>query len=125
MAGARALRVVDDFGPRYASEGDVEDFAATLSDAYLQCRELGHNWRPHTAGRYKDGGFRRTLRCPRCRTKKHQELSSRGQIMGSTHYTHPDGYLTHGMGRIVGEGRDILRLASIMRLEPDEIAEDD
>lgn len=30
-------------------------------------------------------------------------------------YTYPEGYLTKDIGRIVGEGRGVLRLASVLR----------
>lgn len=76
---------------------------------------MGHNWRPHTAGRFKDGGFERILRCVRCKTERHQNLDSRGTPLSSK-YVHPEGYLNKGMGRIVGEGRGILRLESIKRI---------
>ena len=38
----------------------------------------------------------------------------------TNHYEYPDGYLTDNIGRIVGEGRGLLRLESIMRVLPDE-----
>jgi len=76
---------------------------------------MGHNWRPYTAARYKDGGFKRTLRCTRCRTLRHQEISRQGLIERS-HYEHPEGYLSKGVGHIVGEGRGVLRLESMRRI---------
>lgn len=100
--------------PLYADPDEVAAFAEGLPEGFLYCRELGHNWRPHTAGKYKDGGFERTLKCPRCRTEKHQEITSWGVIL-RVHYTHPDGYLHKGMGRIVGDGRGMMRLESIKR----------
>lgn len=115
--GANALTLVRD-EPHYADPGEVADFAAELKETFLYCRELNHNWRPYTAGkrRAKDGGgFVRTLRCVRCKTLKHQEIDARGMIERS-HYEHPEGYLHKGMGRIVGEGRGMLRLESLKRL---------
>lgn len=95
--------------------GEVEDWAHGLPESFLYCREMGHNWLPYTAGRYKDGGFERVLRCGRCKTRKRQEISARGLLLG-TRYEHPDGYLTHGMGPIVGEERGVLRLESMQRI---------
>lgn len=107
------LKVVDE--SHGAQLSDVEEFAASLPDKFLHCRELGHLWRPFTAGRHADGGFERVLRCTRCKTKRQQSLNSRGMIM-SNQYIHPEGYLTEGIGRIVGEGRGLLRLESISRV---------
>lgn len=95
--------------------GEVAEWAKDLPETFLYCREMGHNWLPYSAGRYKDGGFERTLRCSRCRTRKTQQITSRGLLMG-TRYDHPDGYLTHGLGAIVGEERGLLRLESMTRI---------
>lgn len=99
----------------YAELGEVSDFAEGLPERFLYCREMGHNWRPQSAGRYKDGGFVRILRCTRCKTERHQEISSVG-VITMNKYVHPEGYLAKGMGRIVGEGRGVLRLESIKRI---------
>lgn len=121
-AGKRArIRAVQDPPPaiggvRYAALDEVQDFAGTLPEKYLHCREMNHNWRPYTVGRHKDGGYERTLRCVRCRTLKTQHLDTNGMLLGGTKYEHPEGYLHAGMGRIVGEGRGLLRLESIKRI---------
>lgn len=118
---ARALRLADEPEPErhddrdFADLGFVQEFAEGLPERFLYCREMGHNWRPFSAGRHKDGGFERTLRCTRCKTKRIQSISDRGIIL-SSHYEHPEGYLSKGMGRIVGEGRGVLRLESIKRI---------
>lgn len=114
--GANALKLVDD--SNYADIGEVADFAEGLKESHLYCREMGHNWRPYTARkrRPKDGGgFLRTLRCTRCRTEREQEISATG-LVETNKYIHPEGYLHKGMGRIVGEGRGVLRLESLKRL---------
>lgn len=103
---------------RIVSEADaseVEQFAASLKESYLLCRELGHNWRPHTARYLADQrAYERSLRCSRCYTERRQVLTGSGHIVGSS-YVHPEGYLHKGLGRIVGEGRDALRLESLQR----------
>ena len=116
-ARGNALRVVDSAGDHEyeAALGDVRDFAESLPERFLYCREMGHNWKPFSAGRYQDGGFERVLRCTRCRCKRFQTIDSRGLIYKS-HYEHPEGYLTKGIGHIVGEGRGVLRLESIKRI---------
>ena len=101
-----------------AQQATVRDFASGLPEKFLHCRDLGHNWKPYTAGRYRDGGYQRTLRCTRCRTRKVQELSSRCAVM-STRYEHPDGYLLKGLGHITGDGRNVLRAEAIGRLIAD------
>jgi hypothetical protein len=117
---ARALRALNDDGDRehQAAMAEVRDFAESLPEKYLYCREMGHNWRPFSAGRYRDedgGGFERVLRCTRCRCKRFQTISQRGLIVGSK-YEHPEGYLHKGMGPITGEGRGVIRLESITRI---------
>jgi hypothetical protein len=124
---ARAARVIPEQKPRgpakpkftsteekmhLAATEDVREFAEQLPEKFLLCRELGHNWRPFTASRYRDGGFLRILKCPRCRSERHQELSSRGGVVANK-YVHAEGYLHKGQGRITGDGRDVLRLVSL------------
>lgn len=109
-----ASEAVPESRPGYAETADVEVFAQGASTNHLLCRELHHSWLPHTIGAYRDGGFKRTLRCPRCKTLKHMEISNRG-LVTSASYEYPEGYLVEGLGRIVGEARGVLRLASITR----------
>lgn len=100
----------------YADPHEVAEFAQGLSISHLHCRELGHNWRPHAARRAEDGGsFERVLRCVRCKTLRIQVLSIYGAVV-SSHYEYPDGYISKGLGRIVGDGRDRLRLETTMRM---------
>ena len=106
------LALVDD--NHQAKVGEIADWAADLKESFLYCREMGHNWRPYSAGRYRDGGFKRVLRCVRCKTKREQEISNRGAVM-SNQYIYPEGYSCE-FGRIVGDGRGMLRLESIKRI---------
>lgn len=47
----------------------------------LRCRELGHNWKPWLVSFQKTwGGYQRTLRCPRCKTHRVQELHKKGTV---------------------------------------------
>lgn len=124
MAGrGAALAVVED--PHLNEEfegvtlGEVQEFAEMLPERFLYCREMGHNWRPYSAGHYKDGGgFERTLRCTRCRTRRVQVITDRGVVL-KNRYEYPDGYSAPtGMGQAAraGEGRGLLRLESIRRI---------
>ena len=94
----------------------VAAWSEDLPDSYLMCRDIGHTWRPYTARVNPQGGYDRALRCSRCKTTRTQTLNSRGMPV-SSHYTYPDGYQSPaGTGRIDGEGRGALRLASTLRL---------
>lgn len=115
VARKRLLEPVNQ-APEGADVDAVEEFAATLPERFLHCREMNHNWRPYTVGSHKDGGYERVLRCVRCKTKKTQHLDLRGMPVGGIRYEHPEGYLSEGLGRIVGEGRGALRLESIKRI---------
>lgn len=101
---------------QYADRAAAEELARELPDAYLTCRELMHSWKPRTAGWLAgERVFERVIRCSRCKTEKHQTLSSTGEVLTS-HYVYPDGYLAKNLGRIVGDGRDALRLEALTRL---------
>lgn len=99
--------------PAYADVAEVAAFAQGLPESYLYCRELGHNWKSWSA-RQVDDSIERILRCNRCRCERHQILTLTGGVY-SNKYVHPDGYLHEGMGRIIGDGRDALRMESIKR----------
>lgn len=105
----RRLTVVE------ADASEVEQFAASLKQSWLLCRELGHTWKPRTARYIKNQRvYERTLVCSRCTTERLQLLDGSGHVV-SSQYRHPDGYLHKGLGRISGEGRDVLRLESLQR----------
>lgn len=98
-----------------ATDQDVQEFAGGLPQGFLECRELGHAWRPHTASWNADSrSFDRTLRCTRCRTLRVEVLSPRGEVL-SRHYVYPESYLAANLGRITGTGRDVLRRESLSR----------
>jgi hypothetical protein len=101
---------------QYADRAAAEELARELPDTYLMCRELMHSWKPRSAGWLAgERVFERVVRCSRCKTEKHQTLSSSGEVL-SSHYVYPDGYLAKNLGRIVGDGRDALRLEAVNRL---------
>lgn len=110
-------RLVNKAGtPVGAPRGEVESFAKGMRVSHLQCRELGHNWRPWVA-RYdsEHNAYERALRCTRCRTERWESIGLSGAKLGAR-YVYPEGYTApEGMGRIVGEGRDALRLESLTR----------
>jgi len=78
---------------------------------HLQCRDYGHGWRPVTA--YREGRtYVRVLSCANCGTEKKQRLSSYGEVL-SNRMSYPEGYLFKGVGRITGEAKNVVRLASL------------
>lgn len=100
----------------YADRADVEKFAHGLKDSHLQCRELGHNWRPFTAAlNTVEHYYERVLRCTRCRTERWQIITTDGDVL-SSQYKYAKGYQAEGLGRIVQDGRSALRLESILRV---------
>jgi hypothetical protein len=97
-------------------EGEVtaDDFAADLSNAFLQCRELGHQWRPRTASFDPSAQvFDRSLRCPSCKTIRRQVLTSSGHVLRNA-YDYPDGYLSKHLTPGT-YSRDVFRLEALTR----------
>lgn len=98
-----------------AEPSEVEQWAHTLKQNWLLCRELGHNWKPHTARFVTEyRAYERILKCPRCTAERHEVLDSTGSKV-SSHLIYPKGYLHQGLGRIVGQSRDTVRLESLTR----------
>lgn len=103
-----------------AGADDVAKWSADLPASFLLCRDIGHRWRPQRAKITGEHTYLQGLVCSRCRTERTRELSMSGHVLSSS-YTHPDGYLApKGTGRIDTDGRDALRLESVLRLMPDE-----
>jgi hypothetical protein len=101
---------------RYASPSEVESQADQWSEDFLQCRLYGHPWRPSRATFNSRFRYYYVVQlCPRCLSERHAELNERGHIMASW-MKYPEGYLTKKIGRIVGDGRDVLRLAALTRV---------
>jgi hypothetical protein len=98
---------------------EVEQWADELPMAYLLCRDLNHNWKPWNAVIRRNGGqpfYERTLRCANCKLPRIQTLSMNGRVLTDRRdYTQVPGYLAKGLGRITGENKDAVRLASILR----------
>lgn len=117
MARTRTTRrrnTTDPDAEFWAELEEVVDFAEGLPDTFLECRELGHLWRPWYAGLNEYGSYDRILRCTRCYTKRVQVISARGVVVKNS-YIHPEGYLHKGMGRIAGDARGAMRLVSLKR----------
>ena len=101
--------------PRWASLDDVERLADQWDPRVLECRTYGHHWQPSQATFNTKYRYYRVVQiCPSCTSERIMELDSRGHIV-KLKIDYADGYLSKHTGRIVGEGRDILRLATVTR----------
>ena len=90
---------------RFASE--AEKFAAEMPDDYLTCRVLQHAWAFMTADETEAGAWVAIVGCTRCGTVKRRDVGRYGE-RHAARYTHPDGYVNKGHGRLDGEDIDAL-----------------
>ena len=80
----------------------------------LVCRTYQHSWDGYTVD--PEGvNLLVTLMCRRCESYKYQLLDGRTGHVINQSVDYPKGYLAKGLGRIVGEQRDQLRLETAMR----------
>jgi hypothetical protein len=103
-------------GDGRADASEVKRQARQWTDDVLECRTYGHIWRPHSArynSRYKY--WQVVQRCQRCTSERRRQLTQRGKRT-SSYIDYVDGYLSEGLGRITGEAREILELATITRV---------
>lgn len=108
MARRKAQRVTPD------GEVTAEEFAEGLSNAFLQCRELGHQWRPWTVSFDKGQNvFDRALRCSACKTIRRQVLNRSGHVLRNG-YDYTDGYLSRHL-QPGTYSRDVFRLEALTR----------
>jgi len=95
---------------------DVPAFAHSLSDKQLHCRELGHEWRHHTATYDpKARLFDRNLRCRNCGTVRVQVLNQHGHVIRNG-YKYTEGYLATKVMNREGLSRDVFRLEALTRI---------
>lgn len=102
----------------YATPDDIVELTKNMSREHLQCRDDGHPWRPSVDHEVtlEDGrlAYERVRRCPRCKAKRVQLVSAAGAVLKGD-YDYAKGYPLRGYGRIIGDARNALRLASIKR----------
>jgi hypothetical protein len=92
---------------------DFDEAIGHMSESHLHCRDYGHSWRPYAARHVpSERVYEQTLRCSRCRTLRERLLDERGNVV-SSHYNYAEHYLVKGMGRLDGEERGLIRLASV------------
>lgn len=100
----------------HASVEDAQEAAADWSDQILECRTYGHKWRPATAAYTKDRKAIATTQVCLCMTERHSTLDARTGWVMAIHYEYPDGYVLKGLGRIDGDAKGALRLATVQRV---------
>lgn len=105
----------------FAKPRDVEEFALNLRHQSLMCRTYGHGFNPYVVNIVELEGstgtyYEQILRC-KCRVRRVLLMNDRGAVLRSHYdYSHAPGYLAQSIGRIVGEGRDVLRLEAVTRI---------
>lgn len=106
-----------------ASRNGHQPSVGDISDQYLVCRDLGHNWAPHDV-HFTRHDIQRTFKCRHCETLRHQTLTRAGYIVaGRTRYEYPeqqtpdaDPYVVKGLGRLSVDDRAAIRVASSQRM---------
>lgn len=121
----KAVPVESPPSPGRSPDFRADDTIKTMPNEHLQCRDFGHSWRPFTATwESSDRYYEVQLRCARCKTVRIRLVGQRGQLIRSR-YDYADGYVVKGMGRLDGDERDMLRLESVLRILPDDVARDE
>lgn len=105
---------------RFAAPEEVAAQVKNWDDDVLRCRTYGHQWQPSRAPLNRKGFYSVTEFCPRCTCSRHYEMSTRGVIFGHPTIEYAEGYLTNGLGRIVGDAKGVVRLAAITHTVPEE-----
>lgn len=96
-----------------AKTTDVAHAVVGMPDAFLRCRDTGHNWFQYRVLRVRTG-FERDLFCRSCKASKHMMISRRGEILNAR-YNYVPGYQLHGIGRLIASGRWVMRLEALER----------
>jgi hypothetical protein len=94
----------------------VQRAAAGWDDEVLKCRTDGHRWEDSRATRNDRYKYIRIVQvCPRCVSERITEMDFYGEVF-DRHIDYSEGYLLVGLGRISGQGRNVLRMTSVERL---------
>lgn len=86
-----------------------------MDDAFLQCRDLGHDFPKKAPAHPVSGGWERTFTCHSCEVEKVQFINRRGYIEHSYLRNYPEGYLMIGMGYQDRDSKALMRLENIER----------
>lgn len=111
----------------HRARSDVSQWAQHLPEAFLLCRDLGHQWGPYRGWHdRRQREYVQVLMCGRCRAERIRHLDYSGRRVSQS-YAYPDDYLAPaGSGVLTADGRADLRLVSLMRLidETDELPDE-
>lgn len=99
--------------PKSPSRKQLETFALNLTDEYLYCRRYGHSWHPRSATKLKHW-YEATVYCTRCTAERVEVISLNGEVLRRS-MRYPTGYLAVGIGRIIGDSKNYLRIEAIER----------
>jgi hypothetical protein len=97
---------------------EIIKWADHLPEAYLECRDLGHDPRPFTAKWFpRERVYVRVLKCSRCHVPRTQTLSETGHVLSSHYgYEQVHGYLApSGTGRLTADDRARIRLITVLK----------
>jgi len=98
---------------KIASTRQVAQVAQGLSDAFLRCRDIGHQWRLYY--QHREGSvIVRKMWCPSCKTNRKTKINRYGEVVSNS-YDYDDGYLIEGLGRVQGRSKALLRAEAINR----------
>lgn len=101
---------------QFASIEDVEAKASEWNTKQLNCRTYGHHWTPLRAHHYTRERYIRVEHlCDSCHSERVTEMSERGHVFASW-INYAEGYLSQGIGRIVGDAKDLVRLTAVTRM---------
>jgi hypothetical protein len=123
-AAERSLRAVPMSATGYesAAPADVEREARNWDDSVLECRTYNHKWAPQRATWNAEYRFYHIVQiCTSCRSQRTMDMDHRGHLLTKPSISYVDNYLMPpGMGRIVGDAKDVVRLAAVTRTFPME-----
>jgi|SRR5215831_3146876 len=92
---------------------EVTDAVKSMPAECVHCRDYGHQWKPLTV--FREGrNFDQVLECVRCKTHRHRLIDRYGNLVFNRYNNYPAGYKVEGLGRLDGEDRGVLRLASVL-----------
>lgn len=98
---------------KLASKRDIARAASSLSDNYLRCRDIGHQWRLYYQKKH-GSNIVRQMYCPSCKTNRKTKINRYGEVVSNS-YDYTDGYLIQGLGRLQGRTKSMLRVEAINR----------
>jgi hypothetical protein len=115
----RHLRIASE-PVRAAPLSEVEAHLKEWDDTIVTCRAYGHDFKPYSVQPNERLGYFKVVRLCRCKAEHHAEVAmASGHVFSSwIDYSHTNGYLLEGVGRIMGDARDRVRLDAIVRTFP-------